>query len=729
MQKNLLTHPLALFLPIRGTFSRNKSWLVAGITLLLVALNSTLALATDFTSNFVTINSNIKGAATTTRYSAKRPSNSSVPSIQSKYFGSFDRTYNSSTNTTTTDSLFVSAEANTLADNGESVANTQLFYKVYRQDGTGEPTSDIPLDLPIKQGDDPSGQAQWIRLTNRTNLINLAPTPGTYVLAVYFQSTVTKPDEQDQLIFDYGSTNGKYYTATFQVTIGNSNVQASQWKSGNNDRNWFNANNWSPAGIPNSNTDVTIPYISGGVYPLIDGQPALVHNLTISGKSNNSLGARLTLAGSQLSIYGDFLDLNSGFLQTGKTSALILAGQNQVFDASPTLLDFRITGGGTKTLPQRVTIVNSLTFTPVSNRIGAGILATRTDNPGSYSVTLLDGAKLVTEGERGYVLGVVTTNRPVLQGIKNDFGGIGIELTSNSTSPGKVTVTRSSTVYNGAGTSVSIRRGFSFQSENDVDHDYDLIFHYLNTDLGGVTSDKLRLFRSESGDIPFILIDNATVSASAKTLTRTGITGTLNSLFTIGNSDNPLPVTLVSFTATPTPQGAALLHWVTASEKNNKGFGIERQLGSNDAWQQVGYAAAAVTPNGNTYNFTDKSLITAPFSAQAYYRLRQEDLDGKVSYSPVAVISRQAGVTSTELQLSPVPVDGPSLSVAFAEAGLAGLEVAIINTQGQRMLHLTTAASDNSALSVPVTSLAPGVYILSVQAPGQAARRARFVKL
>ncbi|TDN38288.1 hypothetical protein A8B98_25135 [Hymenobacter sp. UV11] len=224
-------------------------------------------------------------------------------------------------------------------------------------------------------------------------------------------------------------------------------------------------------------------------------------------------------------------------------------------------------------------------------------------------------------------------------------------------------------------------------------------------------------------------MNKTSADQSERTVTLNSFAGTLVNTFTLGDAANPLPVTLTSFTAAPTAQGAALLRWVTATESNNRGFGIERQLGTSEAWQSVGFAAAKAT-TGSTYEFTDKSLITAPASTQAYYRLRQEDIDGKVTYSPVAVISRMAAVASTELTLSPVPVGGTdNLSVGLAEAGQAGIMVAVINTQGQRLMNFTTQASTSGALSLPVSSLAAGVYIVTVQVPGQAARHARFVKL
>nr|GFC32311.1 hypothetical protein [Tanacetum cinerariifolium] len=183
---------------------------------------------------------------------------------------------------------------------------------------------------------------------------------------------------------------------------------------------------------------------------------------------------------------------------------------------------------------------------------------------------------------------------------------------------------------------------------------------------------------------------------------------------------------LVAFTAKATAKGTAVLDWNTASEYNSKGFGIERQLGRNDAWQSVGYVAASNLGTGSTYQFIDQSLATATTSPQAYYRLRQEDLDGTTTYSPVAVVTRPVASGSTELVLSPVPATDANLSVAFAEVGQAGLEVAVLNTQGQRMLHFTTEASTDAALSLPVQGLAAGMYIVQQKAPAGSSQRALF---
>lgn len=377
-------------------------------------------------------------------------------------------------------------------------------------------------------------------------------------------------------------------------------------------------------------------------------------------------------------------------------------------------------------------ITNTLTFFN-----DGGILSTRTDNSDFYSVDLGTTANVIGENETSYVLGFLRAPYRVITRSTTPytFGGIGIELTSSPNSPvdpgSSIVTRRTGLAYTGVGiNNTSVTRSFTFSAlDNSNPQTYTLTFHYLNSELNGngPASDKLAFYRLPSGSTTIDALDRA--SSSTKTVISNVITGTLAATFTLGQTDVPLPVTLISFTATPTAQGAALLRWATATESNNRGFGIERQLGANEAWQSVGFVAAGAT-TGSTYEFTDKSLVNAPASTQAYYRLRQEDLNGKVTYSPVAAINRTAAVATTELTLSPVPVSGTdNLSVGLAEAGQAGIMVAVINTQGQRLMSFTTEASTDGALSLPVTSLAAGVYIVTVQVPGQAARHARFVKL
>ena len=738
-------------LGLLARWQRNSS-LVSLILMLLTCLANQAEAQTRFTDTFVLI-SGRRGTSkiTPTRYIANRETVAgSFKDFDGADLGEkapFNRSTDNNGNNIQVDSLFINAEANTFTNPGDNIQSVQLLYRVYREDigpGTGpaDGGGQIPLNLPLQSGN-PDGSAKWSYLTNKTNLVNSATATGKYVVEVAFEGTYTNstttPGTPSPKIID--DKKGFFYRATFNVVSYGNEYITLTWLPDKGSNDWFNANNWRSSNgltnIPNSNTDVSIPFTSGGSYPVLDrtdGFPALVHNLTIVGRNNDTrLGARLSLTQGSLYIYGDFKDLNAGFVQSSNpdvSSLLFLAGQTQTFDASPTLRNLTVTGSGTKTITGIVTITDFLNFLPTSSSTTTNplVLATRNGNPGVFALKLDPQANLQGETEVAYVLGTVTTTRPFERNTTNTFGNIGLDLKSDA-AIGKLFVVRTSSIYTGTGTSSSISRGFELSPDNAAPVTLDLTFHYLNNSLNGIPAANLRLFSSETGDIPFVALGKTSADPDVtKTLTRTGFTSSLLNIFTLGNVANPLPVTLVSFTAAPTAQGTALLKWRTASESNNRGFGIERQLGSTDAWQSVGFVAAGST-KGSTYEFTDKSLVNTPASPQAYYRLRQEDIDGKVTYSRVAVINRTAAVASTTLTLSPVPVSDTNLSVGLAEAGQAGIVVAVTNTQGQRMLGLTTQASADAALSLPVATLAPGVYILTVQVPGQAVRHARFVKL
>jgi hypothetical protein len=723
MQRLLNTHSFTLSSHLKRTFITSRIWLLASLTLLLTGLAGPAAAGdtdTEFYKDYVVLNNNYYYTKTNNPYGISFQGSHITGPVAD---GSFDRG---------TGQLLIGGEANTTIAyvRGDDVYTPQMYYRVYLEGTSPATLSKLPftsltLNYQSSNNDGYSNSKKWSNTTNNSNLLAATSGPGRYVLEVYYYAFATYNNSGGQgsfRIYDYISS-AVNYTATFDVS---GSVPAT-WTGGGNDGNWWTASNWNPAVVPNSsNIDVTIPFIDGtsSTYPTIGYDIAQVRTLTISG-NNGTTGARTFLDGGELQIFGDFRDANGGFGQTN--GVFTLAGRTQTFDGG-SFREVHIQGGGTKTLTTRMGVSSRLSFV---NSSGGGIITTSTTNSSVSSVDLGTTARIDGESENSYVLGYLRTPfRPVTRGVLNDFGNIGVDLTANGGDPGITLVTRlTGTTYAGAGTkNASIKRSFTFTPSNPNNLNFTLNFHYLNGELNDNTVNQLVLERSLTGAAPFENLGRTSSDPAAKTLTTTSIAGTLAATFTLAQ-DAPLPVTLVSFAATPTSQGAALLRWVTAKELNNKGFGVERTLGAAGTWKEVGYVATTNTPNGKSYEYTDKSLITAPASTQAYYRLRQEDLDGKVTYSPVAAVARQAALASTGIVLSPVPLDGPNLSVSFAEAGQAGQEVAIINTQGQRMLHFTTQENAEGTLSLPVANLAAGVYIVRIQTPGQAVRHARFVKL
>ena len=115
-------------------------------------------------------------------------------------------------------------------------------------------------------------------------------------------------------------------------------------------------------------------------------------------------------------------------------------------------------------------------------------------------------------------------------------------------------------------------------------------------------------------------------------------------------SENPLPITLIDFSATAV-NDEVLVNWATASETNNDYFVVEA---SADAviFNEVGRVKGA----GNSNAILNYSLIDAqPLQGISYYRLKQVDFNGAFTYSDVQVINRPT-LWQNEVVVSPNPV-------------------------------------------------------------------------
>jgi hypothetical protein len=128
-----------------------------------------------------------------------------------------------------------------------------------------------------------------------------------------------------------------------------------------------------------------------------------------------------------------------------------------------------------------------------------------------------------------------------------------------------------------------------------------------------------------------LTIDNSPQTNNA-TLSNFSLSST-NSNFT-AHLMVPLPITLLQFTATK-QSNTSVLQWQTGVEQNSRDFIIERSSNGAD-YDQIGTVAAAGTSNTKRYYyFTDYT----PLEGKNYYRLRQRDLDGKSTLSPVKVVA------------------------------------------------------------------------------------------
>ncbi|MGI4737544.1 MAG: PA14 domain-containing protein, partial [Janthinobacterium lividum] len=142
-----------------------------------------------------------------------------------------------------------------------------------------------------------------------------------------------------------------------------------------------------------------------------------------------------------------------------------------------------------------------------------------------------------------------------------------------------------------------------------------------------------------------------------------------SALCTLGYT--PLPVVLTSFTAVAEGPQAAHLRWTTASELHSDHVEVERSR-DGVAFERIGrVVAAGTTLATHAYSFVD-ALAATPAGGAVYYRLRQVDLDGSATYSPVQTVDFAAS-GNTMLVFYPNPTrTATTLDLHALATGAAG---------------------------------------------------------
>lgn len=171
-----------------------------------------------------------------------------------------------------------------------------------------------------------------------------------------------------------------------------------------------------------------------------------------------------------------------------------------------------------------------------------------------------------------------------------------------------------------------------------------------------------------------------------------------------------LPVKITLFTAKYEPARQCVsLHWVTATEKNNERFEIERSLDSVHfvvigTARSIGYSR---TPQH--YYFDDPR----PVGGEMFYRLREIDSSGKQFQTPV--ISAYKPITS--LELAGIRSANKNTELHFAiispKSSFANVLVSDISGHVMKTFAVTMKMGANME-SIYVGDLKPGVYFLQV---------------
>jgi len=167
---------------------------------------------------------------------------------------------------------------------------------------------------------------------------------------------------------------------------------------------------------------------------------------------------------------------------------------------------------------------------------------------------------------------------------------------------------------------------------------------------------------------------------------------------------NPLPVTWMSFTASP-KNGQVQLQWVTAKEENNDHFVVER---SNDGINFAEIAKLKGEINSNvtaTYNTTDAN----PATGDNFYRIKQVDVDGTFSYSAIRTV--KMGTNGNDLvTIYPSPAHN-LVNLQVNGNALNNTTARILDVDGRTRVQFTVVSGGQT---IDVQSLPAGMYFLQL---------------
>lgn len=155
------------------------------------------------------------------------------------------------------------------------------------------------------------------------------------------------------------------------------------------------------------------------------------------------------------------------------------------------------------------------------------------------------------------------------------------------------------------------------------------------------------------------------------------------------------------------------LQWETMNEVNVKSFEVERSENGRD-FVGIGTVKAAGSTGNNQYDFTDGQLLLSV--KKYYYKIRQEDIDGRFTYSSVVTVDGQAN-TGINMLVVPNPAKPGNISIKLSADRPTKAVFSIVDISGKTLMNRTLQ------LTQTVQSIAPNlqaaVYFVRIQSEGQ----------
>ena len=179
-----------------------------------------------------------------------------------------------------------------------------------------------------------------------------------------------------------------------------------------------------------------------------------------------------------------------------------------------------------------------------------------------------------------------------------------------------------------------------------------------------------------------------------------------------------LPVAFGHFKAEQKQPFTVNLEWTTLQEVNNSSFVIER---SNDqkTWSSIGtVASVGNSTTKNIYTYIDN----APEAGNNFYRLRQVDLNGQVSFSETV---RIVHIIKKNISIFPNPVN--TAAQLYTKAAFKpGQVIQLIDAKGTRLKTINPTGGNR--VQIEMNGLAAGLYLIHLMENGRIIESVSVIK-
>ena len=203
------------------------------------------------------------------------------------------------------------------------------------------------------------------------------------------------------------------------------------------------------------------------------------------------------------------------------------------------------------------------------------------------------------------------------------------------------------------------------------------------------------------------IILRSTIGESATTSNTNGVIKITQGFQQNIIASGALPVTGLEFYVKRINNTQVQLNWKTLQEINNRGFHIERKKENESSFADISFVNSSASGGNSSFPLQYQKMDNNNFTGNTYYRLKQEDIDGRATYSIIRVVKGDVSKQLT-MQVWPVP------AVGFFNVSVNGIDktdmIQIIDMNGRLVKQF---AVQNNAQQ-QVSGLPAGTYFVKL---------------